>query len=106
MITFFFSTHTDTENPIISGLPANIIQFTGNPSIVVNWIVPIASDNSGVQSLTSTHSPGTNFLVGSTPVTYSSIDSSGNMETKTFIVTVKGTILFLHLNASGASEWI
>ena len=31
-------------------------------------------------------------------MTYTSIDPSGNTETKTFIVTVKGTILFLHVD--------
>src|SRR5205085_2795365 len=55
---------------------------------VVNWIPPIASDNCGTPTVTSTHTPGASFGVGVTAVTYTATDSVGNTATCSFNVTV------------------
>ena len=54
----------------------------------VSWNLPTPTDNCGIFSLTSTHSPGSTFPVGSTTVTYSVIDLSGNISDFPFIVEV------------------
>ena len=50
----------------------------------------MATDNSGIQTLTSSHRSGSIFPVGSTPVVYTSTDATGNKEMQTFVVIVKG----------------
>ncbi len=60
--------------------------FDCNPS--VNFPAATAFDNCGSANLTSTHSPGDNFTVGSWPVTYYGSDSLGNMDSCTFLVVV------------------
>ncbi len=55
---------------------------------VVNWSVPVATDVCGVSSLTSDYDSGDVFNLGSTTVTYTAIDDSGNEATCTFVVTV------------------
>ena len=94
VISAFFN--TDNEKPVIFGMPDNITKtLFGEPSVVVNWTEPTATDNSGIQTLTSSHSPGSMFSVGSTPVVYTSSDPSGNVEMQTFVVTVKGKCVIL-----------
>ena len=62
---------------------------TGVTGTIVTWTEPTATDNSGTATLSSrTHAPGTFFLVGTTDVTYTFVDSSGNSATCTFTVTV------------------
>ena len=83
---------TDNENPIITGMPTSVTQNTdhGLPTATVSWIEPAASDNSGLQTLTSTHSRYSKFDIGVTSVEYTSIDRSGNKVVKSFAVTVEG----------------
>ena len=85
--------YTDNEDPIILNMPANITQDTdgGSATAVVNWVEPHATDNSGSQSLTSSHSPGSSFSIGVTPVEYSALDPSGNLAVSTFVIDIKGT---------------
>ncbi len=81
----------DTENPVITGCPANIT--VGNdPNVcgaMVSWIEPTATDNVGVASFTSDHKPGDSFPVGTTTVTYTAKDAAGNMAVCSFTVTVE-----------------
>ena len=57
--------------------------------IVVDWLEPSVSDNSGTVNLASrSHSPGQYFVVGSTEVSYRFADPSGNAATCTFDVIV------------------
>ena len=86
----FNVTVTDDEDPAISGTPADITQTNdaGNCSAAVTWTEPTASDNCGVTSFTSTHSPGATFAVGTTTVTYTAVDAAGNTTTSSFTVTV------------------
>ena len=62
--------------------------LNGNTFAVVNWTEPSATDNSGVQTLTSSHSSGSQFPVGETIVQYTSTDSSGNYVTAVMTILV------------------
>ena len=68
----------------------NITGYTsdGNASAIVNWAEPSASDNSGNQTLTSSHESGTFFPIGTTVVHYTSTDPSGNRVTETMNIIV------------------
>ncbi|MEM6723425.1 MAG: HYR domain-containing protein, partial [Bacteroidota bacterium] len=88
----FNVTVTDDEAPVISGCPADITESNA-PNIcgnTVSWTPPTASDNCS-QVLTSTHNPGDFFPVGTTTVTYTSVDPAGNTATCSFDVTVNDT---------------
>ena len=95
VVSLYFSFHTDNENPIISNMPTNITVDTdiGMPTAVVTWTEPTATDNSGIQTLTATHSPGSAFNIGVTLVTYTSVDAAGHQSTLSFSVKVKGNEL-------------
>ena len=68
-------------------MTANIMIGIGGSQ--VSWSEPTATDNSGIVSLQSrTHAPGQFFVVGSTPVTYTFVDGSGNTARCTFTVIV------------------
>ena len=77
-------------------MPGDITHDTdsGLATAVVTWTPPTASDNSGSQTLTSSHNPGDLFSIGDTLVTYTSVDPSGNKVIKTFTVTIQGKICF------------
>ena len=76
-------------------MPTNITQATdsGLPTASVTWPEPVASDNSGLQTLTSTHNPGSLFSIGVTIVSYTSVDPFGHETTATFSVRIEGKIL-------------
>ena len=81
---------SDTSRPVVSGCPGNFVERAepGTTAADVSWIEPTATDNSGTVFTTSTHSPPTILPVGSTSITYTFTDPSGNQNTCTFIVTV------------------
>ena len=83
---------TDQETPKINNIPANITQATdsGLPTATVTWIEPVAIDNSGSQTLTSTQDSGSLFDIGVTLVTYTSVDAAGHKTSVTFSVTIEG----------------
>ena len=83
-------TVTDTENPAITGTPADISQDNdaGSCDAVVTWTEPTASDNCTLDTLYSTHAPGDTFAVGTTTVTYTAEDDCGNTTTTSFSVTI------------------
>jgi gliding motility-associated-like protein len=82
----------DTSNPVITGCPANItLQATGGDACntaVATWTAPTATDNC-VATLTSTHTPGATFTVGTTAVTYTATDQAGNISQCSFNVVVQ-----------------
>ena len=84
--------YSDVEDPLISGLPANMIIPTSASAEVVTWPAPSASDNSGMVSLTTSHEPGMSFPLGVTMVIYTAIDSSGNTVTASFTITIQGML--------------
>ncbi|HCW07208.1 MAG TPA: hypothetical protein DGG95_07580 [Cytophagales bacterium] len=89
----FTVTVNDNTKPTISGVPSNIIinSNDANPltcTQVATWTEPSASDNCSVSSFTSDHASGNPFPVGTTTVTYTAKDASGNVQTASFTVTV------------------
>lgn len=80
----------DTEPPVISGMPDNIVSPTdaGAATAVVSWTPPTASDDVAVTSFTSSHAPGDTFPLGTTAVSYTARDDAGNETVASFTVTV------------------
>ena len=80
----------DDEKPVISSTPADISQSAdcAVTTAVVTWSPPMASDNSGVVTLTSSHDPGDTFSFGATTVTYTAVDAAANLVTDSFMVTI------------------
>jgi len=78
-----------------TGCPSDITvgNTTGLCSATVSWTAPTAgTDPEGCAvSVTSTHSPGASFPVGTTTVTYTSDDGHGGITTCSFDVTVDDT---------------
>ena len=86
---------TDAELPIISNTPSNQNVNTNADSALaaVWWTPPTASDNSkNAVTLASDYSPGDNFTIGTTTVTYRAVDIYGNIATSSFDVIVIGKI--------------
>jgi gliding motility-associated-like protein len=87
---------TDITNPTILGCPSDI-NANNTPdqcSAIVTWIEPVATDNCTVIGnlvWTKSHSPGDTFGPGTTTVTYTVEDESGNLATCSFDVTVSDT---------------
>ena len=82
-------TVVDIIDPVIADMPdsqtLNVIATTCGA--VATWTAPTASDNCSV-TLTSSHDSGDTFPVGSTTVTYTATDGSGNETQDTFTITV------------------
>lgn len=77
--------------PILSGCPGNIFEQVplGTPGTVITWTEPQVSDNSGIVNLVSqSHTSGSFFVVGTTPVIYVFADPSNNEAECSFSVTV------------------
>lgn len=90
----FTITLTDNIPPVINGTLNNISLSAGsNCKAIATWTPPTASDNCSVSSLVSSHFPGQEFNVGSTVVTYTATDGSGNVTNRTFTVTVQDNTL-------------
>jgi hypothetical protein len=87
---------TDNTIPVLAACPGNITVFTGTGATTCNatatWIEPTASDNctsSANLVWTKSHTPGSVFAAGTTTVTYTATDASGNVSnTCSFNVTV------------------
>ncbi len=106
----------DTKAPQIT-CPQNInIQATSSNAIV-NWTAPTTTDNCGSFTLNSTHQPGSSFAVGTTTVTYTATDPTGNSSECSFTVTVteditqtcryKDSLALVELyNATNGLNWI
>ena len=89
----FTVTINDNESPTLS-CPSNIV--TGNDagqcSAIVNYSTPSASDNCpGAGAVTCSPSSGSTFPKGTTTVTCSVSDASGNNASCSFTVTVNDT---------------
>ncbi len=86
----FTVTVNDTQSPTIA-CPSNIV--TGNDqgqcSAIINYTTPTASDNcSGVGAVTCSPASGSTFPKGTTSVTCTVTDASGNTSSCSFTVTV------------------
>ena len=80
---------TDDEAPTVS-CPSNISQTAdaGLCTAVVDYTAPIGSDNCGVASVVCSPASGSVFPVGTTTVTCTVTDDSGNTAQCTFDITV------------------
>ena len=79
---------TDNVAPVLSNCPAPVtVSATSNCEATANWAPPTATDNCAA-SLSSSHTPGAIFPLGSTIVTYTASDNAGNTATCSFTVTV------------------
>jgi len=81
----------DTVPPVIKHCPADISVATAAASgnTAIEWTPPAATDKCTLTSFQSTHQPGDIFPIGTTPVTYTATDKSGNVTTCIFTVTVE-----------------
>ncbi|XP_071785176.1 uncharacterized protein [Asterias amurensis] len=80
----------DSTNPVVTSFPDDItvtVPF-GTNSIPVSWDQPTATDNSGSVFPSSDRPSGSTFPIGTTPVTYTFTDPTGNRVTRTFNVNV------------------
>ena len=86
----FNVTIVDNEFPVITNCPSNISVSTdlGKCDAIVSWQEPVASDNCPAVVFTSTFSPGDIFPQGTTTVTYTATDASGNATLCSFDVIV------------------
>ncbi|XP_072028523.1 uncharacterized protein [Amphiura filiformis] len=87
----FQITVTDDELPTITGTPSDMTTTTdaNSATAAVSWSDPTASDNSGDVTLTSVPTSGSNFPIGTSTVTFTAMDPSGNQATNSFMITVK-----------------
>ena len=87
----FNVTVVDNENPVITGLPANITKSNdaGTCGAVVTWTAPSVSDNCPGAVISSNLSSGAVFPVGTTTVTYTATDAANRTVTGSFTVTVQ-----------------
>ncbi|RIY38264.1 hypothetical protein CKY20_01580 [Capnocytophaga canis] len=89
----------DDEAPVVAPMP-DITQRLplGRCLAPVSWTVS-ATDNCPPVTVSSTHTPGDEFPLGVTTVTYTFTDLSGNTTTRTFLVTVLSNALDLSLTS-------
>lgn len=80
----------DNEAPVFSNQPMDINRDLplGACNLTVEWVAPIATDNCGVESVTSNHLPGELFPIGTTEVMYTARDLSGNESTTSFTIEI------------------
>ena len=85
-----FPLTVDTQAPVVSCInDVTSTVGTGVGGTTVTWTEPTAIDNSGATPVISrTHTPGSFFGVGTTAVTYTFTDASGNTASCTFDVRV------------------
>ncbi len=79
---------SDATPPVFSNCPANITLNTDAGSGVATWNEPTATDACLPIIITSTRGSGSRFASGTTTVTYTAQDPSGNVATCSFTVTV------------------
>ncbi len=86
-------TPTDVLEPQFDSCPRDIVVFSDQAGVVVDWVEPVFTDNCTASSVTNSHSPGDNFPFGITGVTYSATDDYGNIGNCQFRVDVRQTPL-------------
>lgn len=82
----------DADGPTIASCPPSITTTPdSNCEASVTWAEPTATDDCGLESLTSTHTSGQVFPAGTTTVVYTATDLCGNTSTCAFDIIVSGT---------------
>jgi HYR domain/Secretion system C-terminal sorting domain len=79
----------DMTPPVLSPCPANIALISPTTTAIATWTPPTATDNCSTPTLSSTHTSGQSFGLGSTIVTYTARDSANNTAECRFMVSVK-----------------
>ncbi len=80
----------DKLPPAFNTCNADVIATAAdNCAGVVQWTVPMATDNCGAVQVTSSHAPGETFPIGTTEVKYTALDQHGNSSVCKFNVIVK-----------------
>ena len=85
----------DNEAPNLDMCPLNQTLDTqaGQSTAIAVWEHPSASDNSGDKpNITCDSFSRSEFIIGQTLVTCEAIDSSGNLNSCSFQINVKGTL--------------
>ncbi|MFN0202309.1 MAG: HYR domain-containing protein, partial [Bacteroidia bacterium] len=90
----FDITVNDTEAPMASNCPSDIVQSSTATSCdaTVNWTPPTFADNCALASVVSNYNPGDIFPSGITVVTYTATDNVGNTSACSFVVTINDSI--------------
>ena len=91
VVSCSFNVTVEDREPAVITCPANITANSdpGTCEAAVTWIPPVPADNCPNEVVTSTHSPGDAFPVGTTTVTYTVTDCGGNESTCSFDITVE-----------------
>ena len=89
----------DTTNPVVANCPTDITQTAaGQTTTAVTWTEPTATDNvTPMDQITvvATHTPGQQFPVGTTAVSYIFRDLAGNEATCSFNVIVQSELFII-----------
>jgi len=78
----------DNTAPVFWDCPNDIWVSSGNTA---TWLDPMATDNCGIDHVTSNYSPGATFPVGTTEVIYTAYDNCGNSSSCWFSVVVESS---------------
>ncbi len=84
---------SDTIKPIINNCPQSQRLTTTDSCVRAYWQLPTATDNCSVPSFVTTHEWGSCFKVGTTAVTYTAKDPSGNTTICRFSIIVDNPCL-------------
>lgn len=90
----FTVTVKDTEAPVIQSPLAPVVAYVpGQTSALIAATTPTATDNCAIASLTFVRSDGATslsapFPIGTTTITWTAVDTSGNLATTTQTITV------------------
>jgi HYR domain/Fibronectin type III domain len=84
----------DTTSPVLSNVPASrTLEATGPAGARATFALPTATDDrDGTRSVSCNHQSGDTFPLGATIVTCSATDTSGNVGSATFTITVQDTL--------------
>lgn len=89
----FTVTVNDTEAPVLSNMPSSVSvsNDASQCTAIVTWTAPTVTDNCSGATASSDFPSGHAFPVGTTTVTYTATDASGNTDIASFTVTVTDT---------------
>ncbi|MCJ8290742.1 MAG: HYR domain-containing protein [Crocinitomicaceae bacterium] len=88
--TFIVNNNADVTAPLIANCPTDIsvVTPTNSCDATANWSAPSVTDNCPNVSVTASHNSGDVFPIGTTTVTYTATDASGNSSVCSFDVIV------------------
>ncbi|MBL4704580.1 MAG: HYR domain-containing protein [Flavobacteriales bacterium] len=84
----------DSLAPSFSGCPSNmsVTATIAGCSAAVTWTAPVENDNCGGVTVVSSHNSGDTLALGTTTITYTATDASGNTSDCSFDVTVSSAL--------------